>query len=46
MREVKDVDGILRWKMKDDQVVIKDGVEYKFVDREINCQEFAPDVFA
>lgn len=32
--------------MRDSNVVYRDGVQYTFVDREIKCQEFAPDVFA
>lgn len=32
--------------MKDSKTVINNGIEYNFVDREIQCQEFAPDVFA
>jgi len=32
--------------MRDNNTVMIDGVEYTFVDREIKCQEFAPDVFA
>ena len=39
-------DGGWKWVMKDNNIVVIDGVQYTFVDREISCQEFAPDVFA
>jgi len=32
--------------MKDSSNVMVDGIEFTFVDREIKCQEFAPDIFA
>lgn len=46
MRQIKNSDGGWGWVMKDNSNVIVDGMEFTFVDREIKCQEFAPDIFA
>jgi len=46
MTKVMNHDGTARWVMKDNNIVVFDGIQYTFVDREIQCQEFAPDVFA
>lgn len=46
MTKVMNHDGTARWVMKDNNIVVVDGIQYTFVDREIQCQEFAPDVFA
>ena len=46
MREVHDGNGNVKWEMVDTNTIKLNGEEYTFVDREIKCQEFAPDVFA
>jgi hypothetical protein len=46
MTKTISIDGKVNWKMRNHNIVHKDGVDYTFVDREIQCQEFAPDVFA
>ena len=46
MKRITDDDGKFHYEMVDTNIVMLDGIQYTFVDREIQCQEFAPDVFA